>query len=86
MAKLLDTAREKIRVKQYSYKTEQTYVGWMKRYILFHNKRHPAEIGAVEIEQYRHAGRIRCGTRLRRGCWREDTTFAKFKNYWVTKT
>jgi len=52
MAKLLDTAREKIRVKQYSYKTEQTYVGWMKRYILFHNKRHPAEIGAVEIEQY----------------------------------
>ena len=39
--KLLDQVREAIRVKHYSYRTEQTYVQWIRRYILFHNKRHP---------------------------------------------
>jgi hypothetical protein len=37
-----------IRVKHYSYRTEKTYVEWIKRYILFHNKRHPKEMGAPE--------------------------------------
>ena len=50
--KLLDIVREKIRFKHYSIKTEQSYVGWIKRYILFHNKRHPKEMGKVEIEQF----------------------------------
>lgn len=52
MSKLLDQARDKIRLKHYSYKTEQCYVDWMKRFILFHKKRHPLEMGVREIEQY----------------------------------
>jgi len=50
--KLLDTVRDKIRFKHYSIKTEQSYVGWIKRYIFFHNKRHPIEMGKMEIEQF----------------------------------
>jgi len=50
--KLLDQIRDTIRLKHYSYSTEKTYVHWAKRYILFHNKRHPAEMGAVEIEAF----------------------------------
>lgn len=47
--KLLDQVRDRIRVKHYSYKTEQTYVQWIKRYILFHKKQHPAELGPQGI-------------------------------------
>jgi integron integrase len=50
--KLLDQIRDAIRLKHYSYSTEKTYVHWARRYILFHNKRHPAEMGAVEIESF----------------------------------
>jgi len=50
--KLLDVVRDKIRFKHYSIKTEQSYVGWIKRYIFFHNKRHPIEMGKAEIEQF----------------------------------
>ena len=50
--KLLDQLRDAIRLKHYSYSTEKTYVHWAKRYILFHNKRHPAEMGATEIEAF----------------------------------
>ena len=50
--KLLDIVIEKIRVKHYSIKTEQSYSGWIKRYILFHNKKHPKDMGKAEIEQY----------------------------------
>jgi len=50
--KLLDVVRDKIRVKHYSFSTEKTYVYWIKCYILFHNKKHPVDIGKVEIEQY----------------------------------
>lgn len=50
--KLLDQVRDAIRTKHYSYRTEQTYVEWIKRYILFHNKRHPAEMGAQEIQAF----------------------------------
>jgi hypothetical protein len=39
--KLLDQVRDAIRLKHYSYRTEETYVQWIRRYILFHNKRHP---------------------------------------------
>jgi len=52
MMKLLDQVREKIRTKHYSLSTEEAYVGWCKKYILFHNKRHPNEMNAAEIEQY----------------------------------
>ena len=47
--KLLDRVRQVLRRKHYSYRTEQSYIQWIKRYILFHNKRHPKEMGAPEI-------------------------------------
>jgi integron integrase len=50
--KLLDQVRDVIRVKHYSYKTEKSYVNWIKRYIFHHNKRHPQEMGSEEIEEF----------------------------------
>jgi integron integrase len=50
--KLLDQVRDKIRLKHYSLRTEQTYVDWIKRFVLFHQKRHPAEMGAAEVEAF----------------------------------
>ncbi len=50
--KLLDIVRDKIRLKHYSLRTEHTYVDWIKRYILYHNKRHPSEMGKSEIEAF----------------------------------
>jgi integron integrase len=50
--KLLDIMRNKIRLKHYSLKTEKSYIAWVKRYILFHNKRHPKDMGKVEIEKF----------------------------------
>ena len=50
--KLLDQLRDAIRAKHYSYRTEQTYSDWCKRYILYHQKRHPAEMGVPEIQEY----------------------------------
>ena len=42
--KLLDQVRNALRLKHYAYSTEQSYVQWIKRYILFHGKRHPRAI------------------------------------------
>ncbi len=50
--RLLDTLRTRIRLKHYSLRTEQTYTEWVKRYILFHGKRHPAEMGKEEVEAF----------------------------------
>lgn len=50
--RLLDRLRDTIRLKHYFYSTEQTYINWNRRYILFHNKRHPQEMGAAEIEAF----------------------------------
>ena len=50
--KLLDQVRDAIRLKHYSYRTEETYVQWIVRYILFHNKRHPKDMGVPEIEEF----------------------------------
>ena len=50
--KLLDQVRDTLRLKHYSYRTEQAYVGWITRYVLFHHKRHPAEMGAPEVEAF----------------------------------
>jgi integron integrase len=49
---LLAQVRERIRVKHYSLRTETAYVGWIKRYIHFHGKRHPAEMGKDEAEAF----------------------------------
>ena len=50
--KLLDQLSDQIRLKQYSHRTEKTYVLWVRQYILFHKKRHPKEMGAQEIKQF----------------------------------
>lgn len=50
--KLLDRMRQAIRVKHYSLATERTYTQWVKRFIYFHQKRHPAEMGASEVEAF----------------------------------
>lgn len=50
--RLLDQVRAALRRKHYSLRTEEAYVGWIKRYILFHNKRHPQELGVPEVEAF----------------------------------
>ncbi|MGE4295275.1 MAG: phage integrase N-terminal SAM-like domain-containing protein [Campylobacterales bacterium] len=50
--RLLDLVREQIRLKHYSIKTEKSYTGWIKRYILFHHKKHPIDMGKAEIEAF----------------------------------
>ena len=50
--KLLDQVRHAIRTRHYSYITEKAYVGWIKRFIFFHKKRHPAEMAEAEIAQF----------------------------------
>lgn len=50
--KLLDQVRDVIRLKHYSIRTEETYVSWIKRFVLFHDKKHPLEMGKPEIEVF----------------------------------
>ena len=50
--KLLDEYRHALRLKHYSYRTEDTYILWVRDYILFHDKRHPKDIGIPEIGQF----------------------------------
>lgn len=52
LAALLDQAREALRVKHYAYSTEQTYLGWIKRFIHYHNQRHPRELGGAEVAAF----------------------------------
>ena len=50
--KLLDRVRQTIRAKHYSRRTESAYVDWIRRYIVFHRKRHPSDMGASEIAAF----------------------------------
>jgi hypothetical protein len=50
--KLLDQVCDAIRRKYYPIHTEEAYVAWVKRYILFHNKQHPREMGNAKIEAF----------------------------------
>jgi len=50
--RLLDRVRQAIRARHYSLRTEEAYVGWIRRYILFHQKRHPMEMGETEINAF----------------------------------
>jgi len=63
--KLLDQIRDAIRLKHYSDSTEKTYVHWAKRYSLFHNQRHPAEMGATILQLI---------------CWKPGMTFARCRS------
>jgi hypothetical protein len=50
--KLEDRIREVMRFKHYSIRTEGSYVGWYKQFVVFHKMRHPAEMGAPEVEAF----------------------------------
>lgn len=50
--RLLDRVRAQLRVGHYSGRTEEAYVAWIRRYIVFHGKRHPGEMGAAEVEAF----------------------------------
>jgi integron integrase len=50
--RLLDALREQIRLRNFSLRTEQAYADWVKRFILFHGKRHPKDMGAPELEAF----------------------------------
>jgi len=50
--KLLDRVRDSVRARHYSIRTEEAYVTWAKRYILFHGKKHPSAMGAEEINAF----------------------------------
>lgn len=50
--KLLDQGRDKIRFKNYDLRTEDIYSSWIKQFILFHGKRHPRDMGAMEVERF----------------------------------
>jgi len=50
--KLLDQVRDKLRVKHDSIRTGQSYVDWIKRYILIHGKQHPKNLGARDLENF----------------------------------
>ncbi len=51
-AKLLDRVRDSIRIRHYSRRTEEAYVTWIRRFIVFHGKRHPTELGASHIAEF----------------------------------
>src|ERR1700730_3742137 len=48
---LLAVAREKMRTRHLALRTEQAYLQWLRRYVVLHNRRHPRELGAPEVEQ-----------------------------------
>jgi len=50
--KLLEQVRDAIRARHYSLRTEEAYVRWVKRFILFHDKRHPRDMGLQEVQQF----------------------------------
>jgi len=50
--KLLDQVRDRLRVKHYSIRTQTQYLQWIRRFILFHDKRHPKEMDSVEVEAF----------------------------------
>ena len=50
--RLLDRVRQKLRLRHFSYRTEQAYVAWIKRYIHYHGVRHPDEMGSVEVVDF----------------------------------
>ncbi len=52
MSKLLDQVRDILRTRHYSYRTEKTYIEWILQYIRFHDIKHPANMGAAEIEAF----------------------------------
>nr|WP_219333624.1 phage integrase N-terminal SAM-like domain-containing protein [Moraxella osloensis] len=50
--KFLDLVRDALCVRHYAFRTEQAYMFWIRRYILFHGKRHPADMGVAEVQAF----------------------------------
>src|SRR5438067_9206225 len=50
--KLLDQVRSAVRLRHYSPRTEEAYAGWIRRFVIFHHKRHPSEMGDSEVRQF----------------------------------
>ena len=50
--RLLARVRDRIRFKHYSIRTEEAYVDWIRRFIVFHDKRHPSELDAAHVEAF----------------------------------
>lgn len=63
---LLDEVRRQVRLRHYSLRTEQAYVGWIRRFVHANGRRHPRELGAAEVESFLSAlataGRVAAGT------------------------
>jgi Phage integrase, N-terminal SAM-like domain len=66
--KSLDQIRNKLRVKHYAIPTEEQYLHWIKRFILFHGKRHPKDMGGEQIEVFLTnlvvAGKVSASTQI----------------------
>ncbi len=75
--KLLDQVREAIRLKHYSYRTEESYVYWIRRYSLFHNKRHPKDMSSEEIEVF-----LTQFDFIQLGCVAQQITPARQHSFW----
>lgn len=67
--KLLEQVRDVIRRKHYSFRTEQSYVDWIRRFILFHNKRHPRDMAEAEVTEFltylARVGKVAASTQIR---------------------
>jgi hypothetical protein len=50
--RLLDRVRANLRLRHYSRRTEEAYVAWIRRYVIFHGKRHPADLGSAELTSF----------------------------------
>ena len=50
--RLLDEVRKAIRLRHYSYRTEKAYVDWIRRFVVYHDKRHPIQMGGAELEGF----------------------------------
>ena len=50
--RLLDEVRKAIRLRHYSYRTEKAYVDWIRRFVVYHDKRHPNQMGGPEVEGF----------------------------------
>jgi hypothetical protein len=48
--RLLDRVREAIRIRHYSPRTEQAYIDWIRRFIVFHDRQHPRDLGEPEVD------------------------------------
>jgi len=67
--RLLDRLRQAIRVRHDSIRTEEAYVQWARRFILFHNKRHPSSMGAEEVNTFLTHLAVKVNAPVNRGRW-----------------